>query len=329
MSALAEAKRRVTIRDIGAKLYPDWTPGRSCRRPWARDDHPSLSVSPDDRLFNDFACGEGGDAVSFLAKARDISESQAAKELIRWAGVSGGNYAPPRAPVPRIEAERVKPELPKLDPGTAAELRQLAKLRNLSVESIELAVDRELLRFTNSREGRAWVITDRDRWAAQARLLDGGRWQRLNGCPKAWTLAGSRASWPIGFGDATRRGRVALVEGGPDALAALHHARASGCEDALGVVCMIGAACRIPDECRPAFAGLPVRVFVHDDAAGMKAARKWAAQLSGAGARVSGFDFSGMVRAGGEPVNDLCDMAGIHVDTWEEHRELIESAMHF
>ena len=92
---------------------------------------------------------------------------------------------------------------------------------------------------------------------------------------------------------------------------------------------MIGAACRIPDECLPSFAGLSVRAFIHSDAAGMKAARKWAAQLAGSGARVSGFDFSGMLRTDGAEVNDLCDMASVGPDSWEEQRELIENAMRF
>jgi len=329
VSAVSDAKERLTIRDIGAKLFPDWKPGKSCRCPWREDNRNSFSVSDDGRLFNDFAVGEGGDQVSFLAKARNIPESEAAKEFIRWAGVRGGDVAP--APVRPVvtSQEREKPSLPVLDEGTAAECARLAMMRNLSPDAIALAVGRELLRFTDSREGRAWVVTDRDRWAAQARRLDGKPWQRLTGQPKAWTLAGSRASWPIGFADAVRRDRIALVEGGPDALAALHHAWASGCAEAVGVVCMIGAACRIPAECLPAFAGLSVRVFIHADAPGMKAARKWAAQLAGAGARVSGFDFSGMLRTDGAAVNDLCDMASVGVDSWEEHRELIESAMTF
>ena len=169
----------------------------------------------------------------------------------------GGDVAP--APVRPVvtSPEREKPSLPVLDEGTAAECARLAMMRNLSPDAIALAVGRELLRFTDSREGRAWVVTDRDRWAAQTRRLDGKPWQRLTG---------SRASWPIGFADAVRRDRIALVEGGPDALAALHHAWASGCAEAVGVVCMIGAACRIPAECLPAFAGLSVRVFIHADA---------------------------------------------------------------
>jgi hypothetical protein len=331
MSAVAEAKERLTIRDIGASLFPDWRPGKSCRCPWREDRNPSFSVSEDGRLFNCFASGEGGDAVSFLALARGITESEAARELIRMAGVTGAGCNLPPVPVRHAEPakEREKPALPTFDEGTMAERALLARLRNLAPDAVVIAIERGILRFSASREGRAWVVTDRDRWAAQARRLDGQRWQRLTGQPKAWTLAGSRASWPIGWADAVRRERVALVEGGPDALAAVHHAWASECAEAVGVVCMIGAACRIPDECLSAFAGLPVRVFVHNDPAGLKAARKWADQLAGAGARVSGFSFDGMTRSDGAAVNDLCDMASIGADSWEEHRDLTENAMRF
>jgi hypothetical protein len=330
MSAVAEAKQRLTIHEIAARFLPDWMPGKSCRCPWREDRNPSFSVSPDGRLWNDFAGSEGGDAVAFLARLRGCSESEAAREFIALAGVRGGVESSPLPPrPPQTQAERVKPELPILEEGSPEERRQLAKLRNLSTESVAIAVERGLLRFADSREGRAWVVTDQDRWAAQARRLDGERWQRLTGQPKAWTLPGSRASWPIGFADAIRRERVALVEGGPDALAALHHAWASGCEEEIGVCAMIGASCKIPEECLAPFAGTPVRVFVHADEAGMKAARRWAAQLHKAGARVSGFDFTGMLCVDGSPIKDLCDMASVSPDSWDENRALIENAMRF
>lgn len=330
MSAVAKAKQMLTIHDIASRLVPDWMPGKSCRCPWREDRNPSFSVSPDGRLWNDFAGGEGGDAVAFLARLRGCSASEAAREFLAMAGVRSGEQFPP-APVrqPQAETAREKPSLPLLDEGLPEERQRLARLRNLSLEAVEIGVRRGILRFADSREGRAWVVTDQDRWAAQARRLDGQRWQRLTGQPKAWTLPGSRASWPIGFADAIRRQRIALVEGGPDALAALHHAWASECEDLVGVVCMIGASCKIPEECLAPFAGLPVRAFVHADQAGLKAARRWAAQLHNAGARVSGFDFTGMRRADGSQVNDLCDMASVSPDTWEAHRDLLENAMRF
>ena len=168
--------------------------------------------------------------VSFLTMARGIPESEAARELIRWAGVRVAMPFPRLCSTwcgPPIRRSQVCPCWMRarrrstrglqgcgifLPPFPSAFDGWISN-RTVPSSAIALAVGRKLLRFTDSREGRAWVVTDRDRWAAQARRLDGKPWQRLTGQPKAWTLAGSRASWPIGFADAARRERVALVEG--------------------------------------------------------------------------------------------------------------------
>ncbi len=92
---------------------------------------------------------------------------------------------------------------------------------------------------------------------------------------------------------------------------------------------MLGAGCSIPKECLPFFASLPIRIFVHADRAGLGAAKRWAKQLAGAGAHVSGFTFDGLVRSDGSPVKDLCDLASISVESWEKNRELMETAMFF
>ncbi|MGC7880047.1 CHC2 zinc finger domain-containing protein [Desulforudis sp. 1190] len=42
---------------------------------------PSLSVSPDGNLWFCFACGEGGDAISFIAKLRGVRPVEAARNF--------------------------------------------------------------------------------------------------------------------------------------------------------------------------------------------------------------------------------------------------------
>ena len=313
--------------------FPEWKPERRNPHhcPYREDHHPSLSIY-DGRRFLDHSSGERGGVVEFVALVDGLSNSDACKALIqidRARHGEGGCESPPAPSRPTIERPRQKPRLPIFDEGTPAEHRALAKLRNLAPEAIALALERDILRFFNSREGRAWVVTDPDRWAAQARRLDGARWQRISGQPKAWTLPGSRANWPVGFKDAVRRKRVALCEGGPDAIAAFHFASLSNVADDVGVVCMLGAGCSIPKECLPFFAGLPVRIFVHADRAGLGAAKRWARQLADAGATVSGFSFAGLVRSNGETVGDLCDMASVGPESFEEYRETIENAMSF
>ena len=85
----------------------------------------------------------------------------------------------------------------------------------------------------------------------------------------------------------------------------------------------------IGDECLSTFTGKRVRVFVHDDADGLAAAKRWARQLRNIASRVDGFTFDGLTRADGAPVKDLCDLASIGVDSWEAHRDLVENCMAF
>jgi len=59
------------------------------------------------------------------------------------------------------------------------------------------------------------------------------------------------------------------------------------------------------------------------------AARRWAAQLTAAGAEVDGFSFAWLLQAKGWPVNDLNDFVRIHPKQWEKQRNLVESAFNF
>ena len=91
-------------------------------------------------------------------------------------------------------------------------------LRGLSAQSIQLMAARGLLWCADLRGLRCWIITDSHRKNAQARRMD---WKQLNGA-KARTLVGAEASWPVGLHEAKPFAAVALVEGGPDMLAAFH-----------------------------------------------------------------------------------------------------------
>ncbi len=124
-------------------------------------------------------------------------------------------------------------------------------------------------------------------------------------------------------------GSLALCEGTPDFLSAFHHADASGLAARVAPVCLTGASVTIPAECLPAFTGKRVRIFVHDDAEGLAAARRWAGQLRGFAARVDGFTFDGLTRTDGAPVKDLCDLASIDADSWERRRDTVENCMAF
>lgn len=181
----------------------------------------------------------------------------------------------------------------------------LARLRRVSVGGVKLAAARGLLWLTAWKTRPAWVVMDGARVNAQARRMDGQPWPAIG--KKAQTLPGSCAAWPIGALESEPFPVVLLVEGGPDLLAAHHFITAHQREADTAAVAMLGASNTIPEDALPLFAGKRVRVMAHADEAGRKAAAKWAEQLASVGAHVDGVDFTGLLKADGQPVKDLND----------------------
>ena len=302
----------------------------------------SLAIDLDGEFaghYRDWSGDERGDCIALVMAARGFDFASAARVLRERYGIAtpsrsaAGYVGKPAgftdskaAPVHQARKPKL-PEFPTLERGSRADLQRLSTARNLAPAALDLASERGLLWFYDSREGRAWLITDRARRNAQARRLDGKPWA-WNG-KKAWTLGGSCASWPIGLPESEPFPAVAVCEGGPDFVSAFHHALASGVGERVAPVCIVGAGLSILAECLPAFAGKRVRIFVHDDADGLTAARRWAGQLRSIAARVDGFTFDGLMRTDGVPVKDLCDLASIDADSWEANRDAVENCMAF
>lgn len=173
-----------------------------------------------------------------------------------------------------------RPALPPLTPGTTEQRATLATLRGLSHAGITLAAERGVLRFGVFRGLAAWFVTDRTARIAQARRLDGQPWATD---VKAWTLRHSQGAWPVGIHEAGPFPVVALVEGGPDLLAAHHFIAASGRAGDVAAVALLGAAMSIHPAALPEFAGKRVRVFAHSDMAGRAAGIRWSLQVETAG----------------------------------------------
>lgn len=322
-SPLVLAKERLTIPELAERRGWNWKAGKSCRVPWREDRAPSGSVLPGGLLFHDFASGETFDGPALLAKVEGMDMATAARVFMELAGVRpGGGWAV--APMPRREVPRA-PEpphrtvaLPRLAPMTRDELLALARVRGLHAGALVEAAGRGLLRGCRWRGFPAWALVDETGWICQVRRLDGLPFPRRDDGPgvKAWTLPGSRAGWPLGAPEACGRTRVALVEGGPDLLAALHLARVAGVLAAVGVCAMLGAGCRIVPDALSLFRGKRVRLFPHADAPradgsapGMEGAARWQDALTEAGAMVDAFDLSGLTGADGRPIKDLNDVA--------------------
>ena len=272
-----------------------------------------------------------GDAVDFLAKALNLSNEDACRKLIELAAVlpnertSLGNLVRSHDAEEEEKARRRK-NWPVFERPSGDEIEAIAELRGLSVEGVSLATDRGVLLCANSSEGRAWIITDSQRINAQARLIS-GRPRRAG--MKAKTMPGSEAASPIGLLETSSFPAIALVEGGPDFLAAFHLVWCAGLEDHVAPVAMFGASNRIREDVLPHFAGKRVRIFQHDDDPGRNAGALWAAQLIAAGVEVDGYSFAGLSRVDGGAVKDLNDFAHVHPDQWEEQRNIIEEAFSF
>ena len=328
---VALAKERLSIFELWERRGWPGKPGKSCKFPDGSDKRASASVFAEGRLLKCFRSGRVFDAPALLAEVEGLPLEAACREFIALAGLSGADAATLPPPPPRKsspEPERIKPKFPPMDAGREADHVALARLRGVSPAAVRLAVDRGLVCFADSREGRSWIVTDSARWLGIARRMDGKGWQCLREA-KARMLRGSWASWPIGCREAADFPALALVEGGPDLLAVFHFAIEQGAEASVAPVCMASSGISFPGETLPHFAGKRARIFFDADEVGGAAFERWAAQLKEAGAVVDGFDFDGLTRADGEAVKDLNDLCQLSPESWEQWGSLLDSCMKF
>ena len=224
-------------------------------------------------VWCDFATGEKGDLIGLWQAARGLSLQDACKEAEELLGV-----APVVAATPSSVWASLQHRLRK---GTVAELQALAAIRKIpNIAGLELATQADQLWFADvwdeSGTHPSWIITDGSRLNAQARRMDGGLW---HGDQKAKTLKGCKGSWPIGIHGINGKD-IALVEGGPDFLAAWHLIWAQGKKDTIRPVAMLGAGMAIHPDALPNFLQKTVTLFPHKDASGEQAAKKWSLQLT-------------------------------------------------
>lgn len=308
---LEEAKARLSIPSLWARLDLPGSPKTACRSPFREDKHGSFSVSKCGQLFNDFATGEAGDAIDFLALATGLSSKAATVRFIEMAGGASCSPLPVKQSPPAASQPRQKPVFPDFMRGADAELHALADLRKISFAACVIARGAGLLHFATLKGHRAFVLTDDSRLAAQARRLDGQGWEHKDGA-KAWTLYQSWGKWPLGLGTGAAYPAFMLCEGGADLLAALNFIHEAGAETLVFPLAMLGAEMPIHEDALPTLAGKRIRIFPHTDPAGTKAAERWAAQLATVGADVDCFSFAGLRKADGSPVTDLNDATQIH-----------------
>lgn len=242
MSGIQAAKERVGIPQIGAMLFPEWRPGRSCKCPWREDRKPSFSVSACGRLWNDFASGDAGDVVDFLAKAKGLSLPDAAKEFLRIAGGRAGEIQPlpppperkPWSPEPMPEAVgAIWTEGNAFLLGSPEAKAEAASWRGWPYEFVGRLAEAGFLAMPALRGRRVWA------WRVDAFPEIEGRRQIM---PVGFHArfpgnAGERASWrflpnerehgrgipslPVVFGGIQNAGLIIVTEGQWDAASLL------------------------------------------------------------------------------------------------------------
>jgi hypothetical protein len=295
---IEEAKAKLDIPAVAARCFPNWKPALSCVSPFREDRNPSFSVYDQGQKWKDHATGDHGDAVDFLGKALDIPAQEAVRRFVEMAG-GGYRVQAPRpklAPTPAPKTEdtdekrRRRAAWPAMELPTEEELEAVATLRRLPVEGPQWAAIDGTLRMATVEGERCWIVRSTCGKNAQARQLDGQPFQEGRAADpfflKAKTLAGSIATLPVGNYHDTRWPAVALVEGGPDVLAAYAGIYRLGLLDTVAVCGMLGASMRPPFGAVATMKGRRVRIFQHNDEAGQKAADGWARLIHNAGGTV-------------------------------------------
>jgi hypothetical protein len=288
---IQEAKAKLDIPAVAKQVFPHWRPAISCVSPFREDRNPSFSVYDNGQKWKDHASGDHGDTVDFLGKALDIPPQEAVRRFVEMAG--GGYRVPaPRpklAPIPKPTADsdtedkrRKRAAWPIMECPTVEEKGAIATLRHLPVEGPQWAAIDAALRMATVDGERCWIIRSTCGKNAQARRLDGQKFGDL----KAKTLPGAVATLPVGNYHDTRWPAVALVEGGPDVLAAYAAIYRLGLLDTVAVCGMLGASMRPPFGAVATMRGRRVRIFAHNDPAGQTAADSWARLIHNAGGTV-------------------------------------------
>lgn len=257
----------------------------------------SLKVAlsgPSAGVWADFGGGpeDRGDLIGLWKSVRRLSLHAACEEALDWLDVPVSERTSPSPatvatkPIPTRQPSQTWLRLQEqLKTPTIAELQQIAALRKFpTIAGLELAVRAKTLFtaevFDDGFHEPCWIITDSSRRNAQARRLDGQPFFGIGG-KKAKTIQGCEASWPIGIQDCTTP-EIALVEGGPDFLAAHHLTWFLGRAKTTTPVAMLGASNQIHAQALPLFSAKTVWIFPHtdDNQAGEKAAQRWSEQLS-------------------------------------------------
>jgi hypothetical protein len=327
------AKERLRIPELWRLLNLPGQPKASCRSPFRDDKRASFSIFDEGRQAKDHATGEDFDGPAFLAKALGLSTGEALERFVAMAGVHATDCdacSLNEAKNTPHDSARSKPHLSRFQLPLAAELEAIARDRALDQAAPSIAKRLGCLKCGHVCGYDSWILTDPLGWNAEAR-----RFERLTypahgelSERKAHTLKHSSKSWPVGLGvDRTlveRAALVAVVEGGPDYLAAWHFIYRARHWDVLPIAVLGRSIHGLHPDALALLRSKRIKFFPHvdPDDGGLLQIEIIGEQLRAIGCELSYFDFSGLRTRGGAPVKDLNDAAQLDQSQFRELEEL-------
>jgi hypothetical protein len=333
-TAIDAAKQRLNIPTLWRLLKLPGKPNRTCRSPFRPDKHPSFSIFDQGRAAKDHATGQVYDGPSFLAAARGIQIGEALEELVKMAGGELTDCQPVSSLKQTDEltskSTRAKPDLSKFRLPSQAEIHAIAVDRSLDPAGLEMPKRLGCLRCGDVCGYHSWILTDPVGWTAEARRFrclvypaHGKLSER-----KAHTIRHGSKSWPVGLGvDRTlveRAGLIALVEGGPDLLAAWHFICRFRGWSVLPAAILGRSVHGLSADALALLKGKRIKFFPHadpDDGAFVQI-ELISEQLRRIGCRPTYFDLTGLHTQNGKPVKDLNDLVQLDPNQLSEIRDL-------
>lgn len=256
----------------------------SCPSPFRPDQTPSWGIFPHKGswYFKDHGDDDSGDEVTLIARLKDWDERRDFRRIVEFHGETARKTDPAeQLTVAHPQPPASPPDLSGYSAGTDEQLRRLSGLRSISVEALQLATERGFLIFGRCFNCEVFGLKDSSGALAEVRRLDGQLFPAFNSLPahKSHTVRGSRKSWPLGLLESTTAPSIALTEGLPDFLACFDFLLREQKIDEVAPVAMLSASASIDETALQRFSGKHVRLYFHNDEAGVAAAHRWTSQL--------------------------------------------------
>jgi hypothetical protein len=307
----AQARELYTVPDAWRDLRLPEEPKLGMNRsPWREDRTPSFSIFDGGKGWKDHATDEGGDVVSFIARAVSGSTkgfTEAREWLLERIGIDhlDGPTKPRSRPVEKPQEEKPIAWPSELLKGSPETLEGFAKARGISYATAHVMSEAGLLRFLDVRGAACFAILDDANRAAEIRRMDGGLWWTEK---KAYPLAGVDKSWLPGFAlyEPDRPREFIITEGATDFVTAFdlvtRYEREGGELRWLPLACLGASVTNLHPEILAAMPGRKVLLVPDGDDAGRLWRETITEKLLGAGATVDA-----VAMPEGKDLSDIAD----------------------